>query len=117
MVKINKVHLVRVFIAVIGKMESQHSGGRCNRHTECGEKPEARFEFVSLGSYSCLTAAHFLSLHHAVAGIGYDTWPPRRYQGSHLLRLLRFVSDTFCARRQAWDSTLLVICVCLACHQ
>lgn len=69
--------------------------------TQNVQKPEARFESVSLGSVSCLPAAHFLSVHRGVAEIAYDTWPPCGHRGSHLLRLLRFVSDTFCAWRHA----------------
>lgn len=84
------------FIVLTWKMKNQQSRGRWNR-----DKPGARFGFVSLGSVSCLPAAHFLSVHHGVAGIGYDTWPPRRHRGSHLQGLLCFVSDTFCAWRHA----------------
>lgn len=111
--KINEVYLVTVFMAFTWKMENQQSRGRGNRH-----KPGARFEFVSLGSVSCLPAAHVLSVHHGVAGIGYDTRPPRRHQGSHLQRLLCFVSDTFCAWRHAcylsnrpgWALDLSAVC-------
>lgn len=64
--------------------------------TQNVKKPEARFEFVSLGSVSCLPAAHFLSVHHGVAGIEYDTWRPYNHHGSHFLRLLRFVMVILC---------------------
>lgn len=60
--------------------------------TQVEEQPEARTESGSLWSVFCLPAAHFLSVHHGVAGIRYDTWPPCGHRGSHLLRLLCFVS-------------------------
>lgn len=108
-----KVYLVTVFVVVTWKMENQQSRGRWST-----SKPGAKFGFVSLRSFSCLPAAHFLSVHHGVAGIGNDTWAPRRHRGSHLQRHLCFVSDTFCAWRHAcylsnrpgWALSLSSVC-------
>ncbi|KAI3367927.1 hypothetical protein L3Q82_026753 [Scortum barcoo] len=65
-VKINKSYVVlRVFIAVTWRWRASRveSGGT---NTQTVEKPEAGFQSASLGSVSCLPAAHFLSVHHGV---------------------------------------------------
>lgn len=99
LVKINKLYLVGCLMLSLGRWRTSKVEGGGGGDTQIVEKPEARFEFVSLESGSCLPAAHFLSVHHTAAGIGYDIWPPCRHSGSLLLILLHFVSDTLCACR------------------
>jgi len=104
-------HSMLLYISLVAPaVKSPHSPVETQRRT-WRWRPQARFEFASLRSVSCLPAAHFLPLHPRVAGSGHDTRPPRGPRGprsqGHILSPEACVFFHQTAADPSWNGALL----------